>query len=404
MESGFARRLRTKRTVRLRLTLLQGALFLVSGAGTIGITYLLASARFPERLTQGPADASGRGITGFGPLPPQNPGQAQQRTDDLHTFLTESGLALAIMVVLSLGLGWLVAGRILRPLRTMTASTHRIFEDNLHERLPVAGPRDELSELGDTINGLLARLEAAFEAQRLFVANASHELRTPITVERAILEVALADPGATVGSLRQACAEVLDSSRQQERLIDALLTLARSQRGLGQLEQFDLAAVARGVVAAAERRRGPGTPRLRAHLDPAAVAGDPRLVERMVVNLVDNALRYNVPGGTVDVSVETADGRAFLSVLNTGPVTPAEQIDRLLQPFQRLKAGRGDASQEGFGLGLSIVAAVAKAHGADLRASPGQYGGLEIEVGFPAVKPPRATAPARDRGAAQGAR
>ncbi|MDN3358651.1 ATP-binding protein [Actinomadura sp. DC4] len=380
---GLLRLLRPRRsTVRLRLTFLQGALFLASGAALIGITYLLAVAEFPARhTTQG---LSGTGTTTGGSAgvstgkAPHESVQTAQRAADLHQFLTESVIALVITVILSVGLGWLVAGRILRPLRTMTTSTRQIFEDNLHERLAVQGPRDELKELGDTIDGLLARLEAAFEAQRRFVANASHELRTPLTLEQTMLEVALADPAATAETLRSTCEDVLASSRQQERLIDALLTLARSQRGLDHRQVFDLGAVAASVLQAARPHAEHAGLHLRAALTPVQVSGDPRLAERLVANLVDNALRYNVPDGTVDVTV---GGSAVLTVTNTGPVTPADQIERLLQPFQRMAAGRSGV-QDGLGLGLSIVAAVAKAHDALLDVRPGPHGGLRIMVSF----------------------
>ena len=391
--NGFLGWLRpARRTVRLRLTLLQGVLFLVSGAGTIGITYALAVAEFPALVTQGPRGLSQPGGEGVGPLGPipshHESAQAAQHAADLKQFLIESGIALAVVVTLSIGLGWLVAGRILRPLRTMTASTRQIFEDNLHERLPVEGPQDELKEMGDTINGLLSRLEAAFDAQRRFVANASHELRTPITLERAMLEVALSDPAATVDSLRATCQEVLLASRQQERLIDALLTLARSQRGLDHWEVFDLATVTGAVLRTV--RSGPGVPVVRASLHAIGVSGDQRLVERLVVNLVDNAMRYNVPDGTVDVIVAADAGRGILTVQNTGPVTPADQIERLLQPFQRLTGRRGgQGGQDGLGLGLSIVDAIVKAHGATLNVRPGPQGGLRIEIAFPVAPVPR---------------
>jgi signal transduction histidine kinase len=399
--SGLLRRLRYRRTVRLRLALLQGALFLASGASLIGITYLLAVAEFPARhATSGTGGGGGvttaPGIVSTGPAPPSSQ-QTAQRTADLHQFLAEAGIALAITVVLSIGLGWLVAGRILRPLRTMTTSTRQIFEDNLHERLAVQGPQDELKELGDTIDGLLARLEAAFEAQRRFVANASHELRTPLTLERAMLEVALADPAVTVETLRSTCEEVLASSRQQERLIDALLTLARSQRGLDHRDVFDLGAVTAGVLRTAQEQAASRGLRLRSALGSVPVSGDPRLVERLVANLVDNALRYNLADGTIDVSVTVDAGRAVLTVTNTGPVTPADQIERLLQPFQRMATGR-TGPQDGLGLGLSIVAAVAKAHDAAFRARPGPYGGLEITVSFAPAATGRNSARGSHRG------
>jgi signal transduction histidine kinase len=286
-------------------------------------------------------------------------------------------LALGIMALGAVLLGWLMAGRALRPLRTMTAATRQISEENLHERLALTGPDDELKELGDTIDGLLARLQAAFDAQRRFVANASHELRTPLTLERAMIEVALADPHADAGSLRAVCERVLAAGAEQERVIEALLTLARSQRGLEERRPFDLAA----VVEAALADLGP-EPRVEATLEPAATSGDQRLVERLVVNLLDNAVHHNVCGGWVRVRTSVEGERALLRVENSGPVVPADEVANLVEPFRRATADRS-SHDGGLGLGLSIAAAIATAHDAalDVRARP--EGGLDVRVGLP---------------------
>jgi signal transduction histidine kinase len=283
-----------RRTVRLRLTLLYGCLFLVSGAGLLVLSYLV---HFPGKYGTGTnVPASGHGGLGTSSLPAgtRSP-QAQQHAADLLQFLTQSGLALAIMALVSIGLGWLVAGRILRPLRVMTATSRQISEDNLHQRLAVQGPSDELKDLADTFDGLLARLEDAFDAQRRFVANASHELRSPLTLERAMIEVALADPTASADSLRATCIDLLAAGEQQERLIEALLTLARSQRGLDHRQPFDLAALAAAVLQAREPEAQVRGLHISASLTPAPAAGDPLLIERLIGNLVDNALRHNVP-------------------------------------------------------------------------------------------------------------
>jgi signal transduction histidine kinase len=252
------------------------------------------------------------------------------------------------------------------------------------------GPRDELRQLADTIDGLLGRMEGAFDAQRRFVANASHELRTPLTAVRALLEMVLSDPTATVATFRATCEQVLEESGQQEQLIEALLTLAQGQRGIDRAESFDLAAVVSEVVSSREGMAAAQAVDMRSSLTPATIAGDARLVTRLVSNLVDNAIRHNVAQGRVDVTVR-AGGRATLSVANTGPAVPEAEVARLLQPFQRLSPGR-TTHHDGLGLGLSIVAAVAGAHDAQLtvRARPG--GGLEVEVDFPA----RATPPPVD--------
>ena len=407
-----------RRTVRLRLTLLYGALFLLAGAMLLGITYLLLThsiARTDVTIVsrtaeggQGPtyffqAGGTSPGAIGVLPLPaPSGPltspqqvqayaGQlraaasaliAADRANTLNVLLVLSGIALALMAVVSIGLGWLVAGRVLRPLRTLTDSVHGITASNLHERLTVQGPDDELKDLGNTFNGLLDRLEAAFAAQRQFVANASHELRTPLARQRTLLEVSMSDPRATVDSLRAAEARVLAAGEQQERLIEALLTLARSERGLDRHEPVDLAGVAAEALLDRRQEAEQRGLRVEAGLRAAPVSGDSRLVERLIANLLDNALRYNVEGGRVSVRTETRGDRALLSVANGGPAVPPDQVDRLFEPFQRLGVARTDHG-EGSGLGLSIVRAIALAHGAEIAARALPEGGLEVEVRFP---------------------
>ena len=346
-------------TVRWRLTLLYGGLFLISGAALLAITYTLVdnAAVFP----QGPryvVRPSGRGpVAFFGPgaslpagastsvhatpggvtrkVPPPiqkllrtREGQIAlgqvvytQRVADLHQLIIESALALALMAIISTALGWVVAGRVLRPLRTMTTATQEISEDNLNRRLSMRGPRDELRELADTIDGLLGRLEGAFDAQRRFVSNASHELRTPLTAVRALLEMVLSDPKATVATFRATCEQVLEESEQQEQLIEALLTLAQGQRGIDRAEALDLAAVAGEVLGSREGVAAARKVEIGRALAPATVSGDARLIERLISNLVDNAIRYNVSGGRVDVSVRS-NGRATVTVANTGPPVP----------------------------------------------------------------------------------
>ena len=304
---------------------------------------------------------------------------ATQHESDLSSLLTISILVLAAMAIVSIGLGWIVAGRALAPLRTMTARAQQISEHNLHERLALDGPDDELHELADTFDGLLTRLERAFEAQRRFVANASHELRTPLTVERAMLEVALADPGADAASLRAVCQRVIELGEEQERLIEALLTLARSERGVEARAPVNLTAVVRSAIAGI---RGRGGLEVRQSLEQANVGGDRRLLERLVANLLDNAVRHNEAGGWVRVELSGGE-RPLLHVSNSGPVVAPAEVDRLLEPFRRAateRAGRGD----GHGLGLSIVAAIAQAHGAELSVRARDGGGLEVEVRFSA--------------------
>jgi signal transduction histidine kinase len=379
-----------RRTVRLRLTLLYGGLFLVSGVVLLTITYFLVTNEFfggpvlEARYSTDPVPVPG-GAGG----PTTHLSEGGGGSDQLRGLLLQSGIALAVMLAVSIALGWLMAGRVLRPLRTMTATTRQISEANLHQRLAVAGPDDELKDLADTIDGLLGRLDAAFDtqrdvldAQRSFVANASHELRGPLTRERAAIEVALADPQATTQSLRATFERVLAVTKQQERLLEALLVLARGQAGLERPEPFDLAAVTDEVLLARHAEVQRRTLRVDAALDPTPALGDPRLAERLVGNLVDNAIRHNLPGGWVQIQTGTGAGRAVLSVANSGPAVPPAEVDRLLRPFQRLGADR-TGHREGHGLGLSIVAAVAAAHRAELRVGARPDGGLQVVVCFP---------------------
>jgi signal transduction histidine kinase len=399
-----------RRTVRLRLTLLYGGLFLASGAALLAITYVLVvhatdgfifkgqngvsfssstkappggvkkGGERPHLTTVGPAS---KGLT-----PRQAEQQArqlqqqaqQQHASVLHQLLIQSGIALAGMSVLSILLGWIVAGRVLRPLRTITATARDISATNLHERLALDGPNDELKELGDTFDGLLARLEASFQAQRQFVANASHELRTPLARQRTLGQVALADPDATVESLRAAHERVLAAGAEQERLIDALLALARGQTGVANREPIDLADVTERVLVAHQSEAERHELEVYAQLSPAPVTGDSRLIERLVTNLVDNAQRYNLPRGRVEVSTTTQNGHAILCVSNTGPVVPGDAVGQLFQPFKRLGAERTNNGATGVGLGLSIVQAIAEAHDATVAVQPQPTGGLEVSV------------------------
>jgi signal transduction histidine kinase len=312
------------------------------------------------------------------------PVQAAQRAADSHELLVNSGIALAIVAVLALLAGWVVAGRMLRPIRTITRTARRISSTSLHERLALDGPQDELKELGDTLDDLFGRLDAAFEAQRQFVANASHELRAPLTRQRALIQVALGDPDADCASLRTAHERVLASEQHLEQMIDGLLALTRGQAGLEHREHLDLAALASKALLARETDAAGHDRDVRATLAPAATAGDPRLVERLIANLLDNAIRHNVPEGHVEIATGTRHQHAFLTVINSGPTIPPEEVPRLLQPFQRLHGTR-TTHGGGNGLGLAIVDAIAAAHRATLSAQPRPGGGLRVEVTFPSI-------------------
>ncbi|MEV0320307.1 sensor histidine kinase [Streptomyces sp. NPDC050658] len=395
---ALVRRLLPRR-VRVRLTLLYGVLFVVSGVVLLAITNLLV-ARSPANLVlvkdRGgepvlSPGADGRLYLGYpdasetvqlNDITQQLRDQAlRQHEVEMDHLLVQSGIAMAIMAVIAIALGWLVAGRVLRPLRTMTGSIQRISARNMHERLAVVGPADELKDLADTVDGLLGRLETALDSHKRFVANAAHELRTPLTLEHALLEESLIDRDATRESFRSNFERLLEISKQQARLLESLLTLSSSERGLDHREPLDLAEIAEEVVHGSRPEADRRGLRLRSTFGHATTSGDSALVQRLVANLLDNAMGYNVAkGGLVEITTRTADGRAVVSVTNTGPEVPAEQVERLFEPFQRLGRTAGDGHH---GLGLSIVRAIATAHGAEIAAHARPGGGLTVDVTFP---------------------
>jgi signal transduction histidine kinase len=398
-----------RRTIRLRLALLYGGLFFISGAVLLAITYTAVSrthgvysqsVAIHSQPRAAPSGTPAQGLT----LPPElgvqqtlhaSPGGASivrvfnpgQHGADLRVLAIVSLIALVVMAAVSMGLGWLVAGRVLRPLSTITSAAREISATDLHRRLALDGPDDEFKELGDTFDGLLSRLDASFQAQRRFVANASHELRTPLARLKTLAQVALADPNASVESLRAAHERMLVAEQQLEGLIGALLNLASSERALEHREPVDLMEVTEEVIAARRQEIEHRDLVLNATLYGARLEGNRQLIEQLVANLLDNAIEHNVAGGRVDVTTTTREGQAILSAANDGPVIPAEELDRLQQPFQRLGAAR-TTHGDGHGLGLSIVEAIATAHGATFSVHPKPAGGLRAEVRFPGASPP----------------
>jgi signal transduction histidine kinase len=298
-----------------------------------------------------------------------------------HQLLVGSAVALAVLIPIALAAGWFVAGRFLRPLRAVTATAKAISAGNLHQRLGLGEPADELTELGHVLDDLFARLEASFDAQRHFVANASHELRTPLAGLRTLLEVVLADPDADTDTLRSACQEALALGGLQERLVQALLALATSERGVTRWDTLDLAQVVTGVLASRRDQATETGIDLAEHLNPAVTAGDPRLIESLTANLIDNAIRHNHPGGRVEITTQASGTQVTLTVTNSGPVIPDDQLQRLFQPFQRLAPDR-NGRRDGYGLGLAIVNAVTQAHHAALTTSARAEGGLSVTVRF----------------------
>jgi signal transduction histidine kinase len=365
--------------IRTRLTVLYGVLFLLGGAILLGVTYFLVKQNIHQRNTTTVVDLPAAVKIGnvevneF--LRQLKARQEQIESNTLHALLTQGAIALGVVTVIGVGFGWLMAERALRPVGRITETARRVAGGSLHERIALQGPADEIKELADTFDSMLERLDAAFDGQRRFVANASHELRTPLTINRTLIEVALGRPAPPV-ELVHLGETLLAVNARHERLIDGLLTLVASEQALTVHDTVDVAEIARHVTTG---RVG------EVSLEPAVTVGDPVLLERVVQNLVDNALAYNVPGGGVWVRTRTSGSRAELVVENTGPAVPAYEVPRLFEPFRRLRSrtGSGQGAGHGTGLGLSIVRSVAVAHGGRVDARPRDGGGLIVTVTLP---------------------
>jgi signal transduction histidine kinase len=381
--SGIAR---PRRTVRLRLTTMYGMLFLASGAGLLAITNILARGWPWPALVVAPD--RGRGLIQPAPFP--IPAQvraeaAAQHAAAVNQLLATSGIALGVMAVVSAVLGWLVAGRALRPVRTMTAAARAISAVDLSRRLAVPGPDDELKDLGDTIDGLLDRLETAFAAQRRFAANASHELRTPLAMMRTSLDVATAKPGPVPAELTVLAGKLREGLDQGDHLVENLLLLARAQHGASDdKETIPLGPLlTRAIQARADLIASMGL-HVRHAADDPQVTGNPVLLAQMTANLIDNAVRHNHPGGWIHAQITRHGAAARLLVENGGPVLDPGQVTTLAQPFRRLGADR-TGSATGTGLGLSITEAIAAAHGGTLRLHARPDGGLRAVIDLPAA-------------------
>jgi signal transduction histidine kinase len=395
---------RPRLTIRARLTLLYTSLFAACGAVIVAVSYILM-ARLPA-LGQDPQPSRvlvGGRVRNIPDVPagilaqcqdaqnPVNPdktaisacvsqleqqGAQHQQTLTLSHLLQYSLITLAVVLALAAILGWIFAGRVLRPVQQITTAARAASEHNLSARVALRGPRDELRELAQTFDDMLGRLQAAFEGQQRFMANASHELRTPLAVMRATIDVVLGNPDSSPGDLRGMAVDIRAAVDHAEHLIGAMLLLARNERGLTIREDIDLATTAEDVLDAADV----GDCRVHAVLETAVISGDPVLSERLLANLVDNAARYNVPGGDIWITTRgTADG-SQLTVANTGPVIGASEAGRIFQPFERLS---DRTSHDGFGLGLAIVASIAAVHGGTAAALPRPDGGLCVTVTIP---------------------
>jgi len=400
-------RSRFRLTLRARLTLVYGGVFMLAGLALVFVMYLLVRNRIgPENRVFFRADgssqtaATGSGVAGEIPPPPAGApaqewvGQVERAVGKydagtLEAMLRYSVVAVLLLLLVAGFIGWLMAGRVLHPLQEITATARRASDRNLHERIALQGPEDELKELADTFDAMLERLDQSFAGQRRFVANASHELRTPLAVSRTVLEVAMGDPAAS-GDLRQVGRTLLVTNERSERLIDGLLTLASSDNEPLRLP-VDLADVVAQTLEQAAAEAAERGVAVTSHLGAAPVSGDGVLLERLALNLLQNGIRHNAAGGWVEVATSVGPGGwSDIVVANTGPVVPPYEVDALFEPFRRLNAER-TASDRGVGLGLSIVQAVARAHGGVVTAAPRDArdgGGLVVRVSLPPFGPP----------------
>lgn len=376
-------------SARSRLTLLYASLFALGGAALALITYLLVAHTFNDMTTtsippgvQQEIAQCVNGAQTFGTrvLPKcaglYASGVQAGASATLAHLLTYSLLSLAGVTLLAVAAGWIVTGRILRPVHRLTAAARAASEQNLSQRIALQGPRDELRELADTFDTMLERLDRAFTSQRQFIANASHELRTPLTVMRTALDVVLAKPEPTRDELMSMAAEVGQAVDHSERLIEVLLVLARNDQARALTDPLDLAAVAEDAL---EGRTANGITTTTT-LDEAPVTGDGVLLERLVANLLDNAERYNIAGGTVAISTTACHAISVLRVVNTGAVVPADMVERLFLPFTRLD---DRTRHDGFGLGLALVSSIATVHNGTVHATAVPTGGLDITVRLP---------------------
>lgn len=382
-------------TIRARLTLLYGGLFFIAGAVLLSVTYFLVgqslqarSGSFPDLAASIPATSVLTSDQQQMLAVIQQVRAEQRRIQDetMDTLVTQGGLALIVVGAVASSFGWLVAGQVLQPLQRITDTARRIAGADgvgrgLHERIALAGPVDEVKKLADTFDLMLGQLDRSFDGQRRFVANASHELRTPLALNRALVEVAITRPGTPDETVRLG-ESLLAVNERHERLIDGLLTLADAENEIAEWSPVDLAEVAAHVL---HQTAAPGL-EISRDLRPAATSGDPILLERLTQNLVENAVRHNVADGQVIVSTGMEGGRAVLTVGNSGPVVPPYETEALFQPFRRLRRERADGGR-GFGLGLSIVRAVARAHDGEARAAPRDGGGLTVTVTLPGSGP-----------------
>ncbi|MCP3800765.1 HAMP domain-containing histidine kinase [Allokutzneria sp. A3M-2-11 16] len=382
-------------TVRTKLTALYSGLFLASGTVLVTVVYLLMSQTISGRVSLAISKSDVPELLSSGAIPatplPTSPGIAvAQRMDaltrdftavtvdtTLSSLLIYSALALILIAALSVVAGWWISGRVLRPLHQITATAQRLSSANLHERIALAGPRDELTELAGTFDTMLDRLQHAFDSQRRFIANASHELRTPLAIQRAAIQIGLKNPSEA--QLAEVSEQMLEANRRSERLIDGLLLLARSDRGIENRVPVELHRVVADVVEQHSAAAAARSIEVEVNAEPLLVLGDLVLLTQLVTNLVGNAVRHNVDGGQIWVRTNSRSG---LQVVNTGQVIAPGTVPLLFEPFRRGTERTGSADG-GAGLGLSIVSSIAQAHGGTVLAEARAKGGLHVRVTLP---------------------
>ncbi|WP_068925382.1 ATP-binding protein [Planobispora rosea] len=369
-------------SVRLRLTLVYGSLFFAAGVILVLVNYFFVERVISQTVLTAKPGTMFRSDGPAIPIPLDADAvravavtKETYRENVMTSMFRWSLAAVVIVGCVGLVIGWIVARRALAPLHTMTETARRLSESTLHRRIALDGPHDELRELADTFDSMLGRLDRAFDSQRRFVANASHELRTPLAIDRALLQVSMTDPELP-RPVRRVGAELLESNTRQQRLIEGLLLLAQSERELTDRRPVDLAELAGSALTS--------VPEAVADLRPARVEGDPVLLERMIGNLLDNAVKYNDERGLVVLRTGRDRRGSVVTVENTGRVVPGGRADDLFEPFRRLDRDR-TGSAAGAGLGLSIVRAIAQAHRGSAEARPRPDGGLQVTVRLPSA-------------------
>jgi len=396
---------RSRRSLRVRVALACWGVFVIAGVPLLAITVGLwqgttSGAEGSSSSGAAPGQTAAPGRSTAGGLPPNGSGphqpvSAAQHTFDLHQLIVVSVIALVIMAIPAIAAGWLVAGRLLRPLQAMTTAARNISATNLHERLNLGGPDDELKQLGDTFDDLLGRLDQSFQSQGQFVANASHELRTPHATMRVWLDVALGKPGPVPPHLMDLGGRLRHELDHVDRLLDGLLVLARAQQ---RPATDSLTLPLDDLVSAATAQRaalisGKDLDVRHEECPRAEVTGNETLLARMVGNVVDNAIAHNATGGWVRIRTGVAGASARLVAENGGPVLDEHDVQALTQPFRRLGTERTGSGQ-GSGLGLSIVAAVAEMHGGRLELHALTEGGFQVLIELPLAARADAGAPA----------